>query len=63
MQGGVAIDLSKLKTIKIDKKAATVTIGPGVLFGDIFDPLYNAGFQIRKSRTNYASTHLSCTLI
>ncbi|KAJ4303141.1 hypothetical protein N0V90_002033 [Kalmusia sp. IMI 367209] len=47
LQGGLAIDLSKLNTISIDKEAATLTIGPGVHFGEIFDPLYEAGFQIQ----------------
>ncbi|KAL9619842.1 MAG: hypothetical protein Q9160_005582 [Pyrenula sp. 1 TL-2023] len=47
MQGGVAIDLSKLNTISINKEAATVTVGPGVHLGEIYDPLYNAGFQIQ----------------
>ncbi|KAK8108235.1 uncharacterized protein PG998_010248 [Apiospora kogelbergensis] len=47
MQGGVAIDLSKLNSISIDKKAATITVGPGVRFGDVYEPLYKAGFQIQ----------------
>ncbi|KAK8130695.1 hypothetical protein PG999_003075 [Apiospora kogelbergensis] len=47
MQGGVAIDLSKLNSISIDKKAVTITVGPGVRFGDVYEPLYKAGFQIQ----------------
>lgn len=50
MQSGVAIDLSKLNSIKVDKKAATLTVGPGVHFGEVFDPLYKAGLQIRESQ-------------
>ncbi|KAF2852097.1 FAD-binding domain-containing protein [Plenodomus tracheiphilus IPT5] len=47
MQGGVAIDLSKLDTISVDKDAGTLTVGPGVHFGEIFDPLYEAGLQVQ----------------
>lgn len=48
MQNGLAIDLSKFTDIEIDKEAETLTIGPGVHFGDIFDPVFEAGFQISK---------------
>lgn len=48
LQGGLAIDLSKLKSITIDKRAATVTIGPGVRFEDIFEPLFQAGYMLRR---------------
>lgn len=34
--------------LKIDKKAQTLTVGPGVTFAEIFDPLFKAGFYIRK---------------
>jgi FAD/FMN-containing dehydrogenase len=50
MQGGVAIDLSKLNTVHINKKAGTLTVGPGVRFEEIFDPLYAAGWQVRTSQ-------------
>ncbi|KAK7909000.1 FAD-binding domain-containing protein [Apiospora marii] len=46
LKNGLAIDLSQLKDVKVDKKAGTLTIGPGVLFADIFDPVYEAGYQI-----------------
>ncbi|KAK8131613.1 FAD-binding domain-containing protein [Apiospora sp. TS-2023a] len=46
LQGGLAIDLSKLNTIKIDKDASTLTVGPGVHFGEIFGPVFDAGFMI-----------------
>lgn len=45
---GLAIDLSQLKSVKIDKKAETVTVGPGNIMNDILDPLYEAGFILRK---------------
>ncbi|KAI0003936.1 hypothetical protein F4779DRAFT_634315 [Xylariaceae sp. FL0662B] len=47
MQHGIAIDLGKLNSVKIDKSAKTLTIGPGVRFRDIFDPVFKAGFQIQ----------------
>lgn len=48
LQGGLAIDLSKLNSVQIDKDAAQLTIGPGVHFRDIFGPVYEAGFEIRE---------------
>jgi hypothetical protein len=47
LQDGLAIDLSHLDDVTIDSEAQTMTIGPGVVFGDIFDPLYEAGFYIQ----------------
>ncbi|PSS06796.1 hypothetical protein M430DRAFT_111301 [Amorphotheca resinae ATCC 22711] len=47
LQGGLAIDLSKLNSVQIDKDAAQLTIGPGVHFRDIFGPVYEAGFEIQ----------------
>ncbi|KAK6957468.1 hypothetical protein Daesc_000254 [Daldinia eschscholtzii] len=46
LHDGLAIDLSHFKSIHVDKSAQTVTVGPGVRVGEIFDPLYNAGFDI-----------------
>ncbi|PFH62262.1 hypothetical protein XA68_14393 [Ophiocordyceps unilateralis] len=47
-QHGLALDLSQFKSIEIDSDAETLTVGPGVTFNDIFDPLYQAGFQLRE---------------
>lgn len=49
LKNGLSIDLSLLNQFSIDSKAATITVGPGVRFRDIFTPLYEAGFQVRKS--------------
>ncbi|RCI12730.1 hypothetical protein L249_1067 [Ophiocordyceps polyrhachis-furcata BCC 54312] len=46
-QHGLALDLSHFKTIEIDIDSETLTVGPGVTFNDIFDPLYQAGFQLQ----------------
>jgi FAD/FMN-containing dehydrogenase len=46
-QDGLALDLSQYKSIKIDTKAQTVTIGPGVQTRDLSTPLMKAGFELR----------------
>ncbi|OPB46331.1 hypothetical protein A0O28_0064520 [Trichoderma guizhouense] len=46
-QLGLSLDLSQWKHLKIDKKAQTLTVGPGITFAEIFDPLFNAGFYIQ----------------
>ncbi|KAL6829640.1 hypothetical protein J3E69DRAFT_331854 [Trichoderma sp. SZMC 28015] len=38
---------SKFNSIVIDSAAQTMTVGPGVHYRDIFDPLYNARFYIQ----------------
>lgn len=43
---GVEIDLGQFNQVKVDKSAATLTIGGGVVFADIFDPVYDAGFTL-----------------
>ena len=53
----MAIDLSKLNTIQINKNAGTLTIGPGVRFEEIFDPLYAAGWQVRASQLPKSPSH------
>ncbi|CAJ2512896.1 Uu.00g010150.m01.CDS01 [Anthostomella pinea] len=48
LQAGLAIDMSQLNSVTIDNSAATLTIGGGTRFRDIMDPIYAAGFDIRK---------------
>lgn len=48
LHNGLEVDLSQLDTVKVDAAAQTLTVGPGVRVGDIFDPLYDAGLEIRK---------------
>ena len=48
-QNGIEIDLGLFKNVAIDAAANTMTIGGGVIFDDVFDPLYNAGKEIRSS--------------
>ncbi|KAI0158055.1 FAD-binding domain-containing protein [Hypoxylon sp. FL1284] len=46
LRDGLAIDLGKLDEIRIDAAAETVTIGPGVMVGDLVGPVLEAGFQM-----------------
>ncbi|KAI2776005.1 hypothetical protein F4815DRAFT_503774 [Daldinia loculata] len=46
LQGGLAIDLSQLKAIEVDKAAGTVTVGAGVRIGDAMRPVYEAGYEL-----------------
>lgn len=46
---GLEIDLSQLNSVEVDANHATVTIGAGVIVDDILDPIYDAGFEMRKS--------------
>ncbi|KAI1125556.1 hypothetical protein F5Y10DRAFT_246815 [Nemania abortiva] len=47
-QNGLALDLSQWKSFDIDTVAETLTIGPGITINDVFDPIYEAGFQIQS---------------
>ncbi|KAI8959395.1 FAD-binding domain-containing protein [Daldinia sp. FL1419] len=46
LQGGLAIDLSQMKSIKVDEAANTVTVGAGVQIGDAMRPVYEAGYEL-----------------
>ena len=45
---GLSIDLSKLNSVKVNAKAGTLTIGGGTRFGQIVQPVYEAGYQMRQ---------------
>ncbi|KAF5656998.1 hypothetical protein FCIRC_13432 [Fusarium circinatum] len=47
LRNGLAIDLSHFKEFELDADAKTLTVGPGVTVGEIFDPLFRAGFDIQ----------------
>lgn len=42
------MDLRQLNSIEIDTAAETMTVGGGVITGEVLDPLFEAGFEIRK---------------
>lgn len=45
----VQIDISHLRDLSINSKDSTMTLGPGIMFGDILEPLYAAGKEMCKS--------------
>ncbi|KAL4960818.1 FAD-binding oxidoreductase [Aspergillus stella-maris] len=47
LQDGLALDLSPLDFVVIDSSKDTLTVGPGVRLRDIFDPVYEAGYQMQ----------------
>ncbi|KAL9594846.1 MAG: hypothetical protein Q9179_005215 [Wetmoreana sp. 5 TL-2023] len=46
LKNGLELDLGGFKEINIDKAAKTVTVGGSVTFGEVYEPLYAAGFEI-----------------
>ncbi|KAL9005330.1 MAG: hypothetical protein Q9188_001894 [Gyalolechia gomerana] len=46
LDDGLELDLGSFKAISIDKAAKTMTVGGAVTFGEVYDPLYAAGFEI-----------------
>lgn len=51
LQYGLEIDLSGFNQVAVDADANRMTIGGGVRFRDIFEPLYSAGKEIRKFKS------------
>ncbi|KAI5867521.1 hypothetical protein GGS23DRAFT_612659 [Durotheca rogersii] len=47
LHSGLAIDLSRLDGVSVDKSSDLLTVGGGVRFRDIVDIVYNAGYQIQ----------------
>lgn len=43
IRNGLAIDLSKFRSVDVDAERSTMTVGGGVRFLDVYDPLYAAG--------------------
>ncbi|KAI0972366.1 FAD-binding domain-containing protein [Xylaria arbuscula] len=54
LQNGLAIDLSKLNDVIIDKSNSTVTIGGGARIRDVLKPVSEAGYQIPSGACNSA---------
>ncbi|RFU78524.1 fad binding domain [Trichoderma arundinaceum] len=46
LRDGLAIDLSKLNSVKVDAAAGTLTVGGGAKFADIYDPVFKAGYEL-----------------
>lgn len=47
LKNGINIDLGAFDRVSIDKAASTMTIGGAVTFGDVLDPVFAAGKEIR----------------
>uniref|UniRef100_A0A0B7K4I8 FAD-binding PCMH-type domain-containing protein n=1 Tax=Bionectria ochroleuca TaxID=29856 RepID=A0A0B7K4I8_BIOOC len=47
LRNGLAIDLSKLNFVSVNRRAATAHIGGGARFRDIFGPVGDAGFHLQ----------------
>lgn len=43
LKQGLEIDLSNFQKISIDEDQSALTVGPGVRFSQLMDPLYKAG--------------------
>ncbi|KAK2775076.1 hypothetical protein FQN53_003331 [Emmonsiellopsis sp. PD_33] len=55
LKDGLAIDLSTLNTVDVDKAAATVTVGPGTTNRDILGPVDAAGLEIQTGTSTEVS--------
>lgn len=42
------MDLRQLNGIELDTTAETITVGGGVTTDEVLDPLFEAGFDLRK---------------
>ncbi|KAK3324866.1 hypothetical protein B0H66DRAFT_472065 [Apodospora peruviana] len=47
VKNAVNIDLGNLKGVTLDTTTNKVTVGPGNVFSDLYDPLYNAGREVQ----------------
>ncbi|KAI1087260.1 hypothetical protein F5B19DRAFT_476179 [Rostrohypoxylon terebratum] len=47
LRNGLAIDLSQFDSIKVDEQDETVTVGGAVKMRQVFDPVYDAGFELQ----------------
>ena len=49
LRDALNIDMSNFRKANVDAAASTMTIGAATIFADMYDPLYAAGKQMRKS--------------
>ena len=47
IKNGLELDMGGFKTVKVDAAANTLTVGGAVTIGEILDPLYAAGKEMR----------------
>lgn len=46
--------MSALRNVSVDAEQSTLTVGGGVRFLDVFDPVFDAGKEISKCRPSLA---------
>ncbi|KAI0550085.1 FAD-binding domain-containing protein [Xylaria curta] len=47
LKNGLALDLSQFNTVEVDKTAGTLTVGGAVRVSQIYDPVYEAGYELQ----------------
>ncbi|KAI1174361.1 hypothetical protein F4777DRAFT_387046 [Nemania sp. FL0916] len=47
LKNGLALDLSQFNTVQVDKSKGTLTVGGGVRIDQIYDPVYEAGYELQ----------------
>ncbi|KAI0456759.1 FAD-binding domain-containing protein [Xylaria acuta] len=47
LKNGLALDLSQFNTVDVDKKTGTMTVGGGVRLSQIYNPVYDAGYELQ----------------
>ncbi|KAI1318598.1 FAD binding domain-containing protein [Xylariaceae sp. FL0255] len=53
LKGGIGIDLGNFRDVKVDAENNRLTVGGGVVFNDIFDPLNAVGKEIQTGSCSY----------
>ena len=53
LKNGLELDMSGFKTVKVDVAANTLTVGGAVTIGEVLEPLYAAGKEIRTLPDSY----------
>lgn len=48
LKGGIGVDLGFFRDVHVDTEENRLTVGGGVIFDDIFEPVHAAGKEIRK---------------
>ena len=51
IEGGIQIDLVKLKTLQINKSKGTVLVGPGNTWGSVYEKLQKEGLMVVGGRS------------
>lgn len=60
LRNRLAIDLSRLNDVTIDRNKSAMTIGGGAKIRDVLTPVSQAGYQIRTSSADLLATNGLC---